>query len=89
MRGAGQLGAAGVKLAIPTTGNISTISHLALDKGSYAPTGTVYGQFTILKMGGAPQQQAIMVSHADFVGKYQLSARSLTAREDAMVPKLP
>ena len=30
-----------------------------------------------------------MVSHADFVGKYQLSARSLTAREDAMVPKLP
>ena len=89
IEGAGQLGAAGVKLAIPTTGNISTISHLALDKGSYAPTGTVYGQFTILKMGGAPQQQAIMVSHVDFVGKYQLSARSLTAREDAMVPKLP
>lgn len=89
IEGAGQLGAAGVKLAIPTTGNISTISHLALDKGSYAPTGTVYGQFTILKMDGAPQQQATMVSHADFVGKYQLSARSLTAREDAMVPKLP
>ena len=34
IEGAGQLGAAGVKLAIPTTGNISTISHLALDKGS-------------------------------------------------------
>lgn len=89
IEGAAQVGQAGVKLAVPTTGNIAAISPLALDKGSYAPTGTIYGEFTILKMGGTQRTQTQVYSHADFVGKYQLSPRSLTAREEAMVPKLP
>ena len=48
---ASQVGQAGVKLAVPTTGNIAAISPLALDKGSYAPTGATYGEFKILKVG--------------------------------------
>lgn len=86
---AAQVGQAGLKLALPTTGNIATISPLALDKGSYAPTGTIYGEFTILKMGGTQSVQTKVYSHTDFVGKFQLSQRNLTAREEAMVPKLP
>lgn len=86
---ASQVGQAGVKLAVPTTGNIAAISPLALDKGSYAPTGATYGEFKILKVGVSNVVSTPVVSHRDFVGKYALSQRQLTAREDAMVPKLP
>ena len=86
---ASQVGQAGVKLAVPTTGNIAAISPLALDKGSYAPTGATYGEFKILKVGVSNVVSTPIVSHRDFVGKYALSQRQLTAREDAMVPKLP
>ena len=86
---AAQVGQAGVKLAVPTTGNIASISPLALDKGSYAPTGATYGEFKILKVGVSNVVSTPVVSHRDFVGKYALSQRQLTAREDAMVPKLP
>lgn len=86
---AANVGKAGIKLSVPTTGNISTLSQLAIDNGSYAPTGAVYGEFTILHpMSGsvAPTQN---YSHEDFVGHYQLSQRTLTSRESAMVPTLP
>lgn len=83
------VGSASVKLAVPTTGNISTLSKLAIDNGNYAPNGTLYGEFTIIKMGGSPAQQAKVYSLKDFVGNYELSPRQLTVREDAMVPKLP
>lgn len=84
-----QVGQAGVKLAIPTTGNIAAISPLALDKGSYSPTGATYGEFGILKLGTSHVVSAPTVNLGDFVGKYMLEQRQLTAREEAMVPKLP
>ena len=39
------LGSSGVKLAVPTTGNITALSPLALNSGNYMPTGTLYGVF--------------------------------------------
>ena len=83
------VGKAGIKLAIPTTGNISNLSQLAINNGSYSPTGAVYGDFSILKVGSRSTPVATVVSHGDFVNKYQLTQRILTDRETAMVPKLP
>ena len=83
------VGKAGYKLAIPTTGNISNLSQLAINNGSYSPTGAVYGDFSILKVGSRSTPVAKAVSHGDFVNRYQLTQRILTDRETAMVPKLP
>lgn len=85
-----KVGQAGIKLALPTTGNVTLLAPLAISKGNYAPNGTLYGEFQILKMGGtSAQQQVVTCTKADFVGKFELSPRTLTAREQAMVPQLP
>ncbi len=83
------LGPAGIKLAIPTTGNISNLSKMAIDNGSYSPTNAVYGEFNIMKVGCYSAPVSKVVSLPDFVGQYQMSQRTLSARETAMVPKLP
>ena len=82
-------GKAGIKLMIPGTGNISNLSQMAIDNGSYTPTGAVYGNFTILKVGQKSAPAAKAIDLGDFVAKYSMSERTLTAREQAMVPKLP
>lgn len=84
-----QLGSDGVKISIPTTGNISVITQMAMDSGNYAPTGASYGEFTIMQMSGTPMAKASFFQKKDFVAKYALSNRTLTARELAMVPTLP
>ena len=84
-----QLGSDGVKISIPTTGNISVITQMAMDSGNYAPTGASYGEFTIMQMSGTPTAKASSFQKEDFVAKYALSNRILTARELAMVPTLP
>ena len=84
-----QLGSDGVKISIPTTGNISVITQMAMDSGNYAPTGATYGEFTIMQMSGTPTAKASSFQKEDFVAKYALSNRTLTARELAMVPTLP
>ena len=84
-----QLGSDGVKISIPTTGNISVITQMAMDSGNYAPTGASYGEFTIMQMSGTPTAKASSFQKEDFVAKYALSNRTLTAREQAMVPTLP
>ena len=83
------LGSDGVKISIPTTGNISAITQMSMDSGNYAPTGATYGEFTIMQMGGTPTARAASFNREDFVGKYTLSTRVLTDREKAMVPTLP
>lgn len=84
-----QLGSDGVKISIPTTGNISVITQMAMDSDNYAPTGASYGEFTIMQMSGTPTAKASSFQKEDFVAKYALSNRTLTARELAMVPTLP
>ena len=83
------LGSDGVKISIPTTGNISAITQMSMDSGNYAPTGATYGEFTIMQMSGTPTVRAASFKREDFVGKYALSMRTLTDREKAMVPTLP
>lgn len=83
------LGDAGVKTAIPTTGNIPTLTQMAMDNGNYAPTGTLYGQFTILQLGTHSTNPTAVYTHDSFLGKYPLSERTLTARERVMVPEMP
>ena len=60
-----------------------------MDSGNYAPTGASYGEFTIMQMSGTPTAKASSFQKEDFVAKYALSNRTLTARELAMVPTLP
>ena len=84
-----QLGTDGVKISIPTTGNISVITQMAMDSGNYAPTGASYGNFTIMQLSGNVTAKATSFQKEDFVGKYALSNRILTDREKAMVPTLP
>ena len=83
------LGSDGIKISIPTTGNISAITQMSMDSGNYAPTGATYGEFTIMQMSGTPTARAASFKREDFVGKYALSMRTLTDREKAMVPTLP
>ena len=83
------VGKAGIKLTIPGTGNISNLSQLAIDNGSYAPTGAIYGEFNILKVGQRSSAPQKTIEHSSFIGQYRMGQRTLTARENAMVPKLP
>lgn len=86
---AANCGSAGIKISIPTTGNISALSQLALDNGTYAPTGTLFGEFTTILGDGGSTAPTATLSVEDFAGKYPLTQRILTQREQAMVPKLP
>lgn len=72
-----QLGTDGVKISIPTTGNISVITQMAMDSGNYAPTGASYGNFTIMQLSGNVTAKATSFQKEDFVGKYALSNLSL------------
>ena len=83
------VGDAGIRVAIPATGNISPLSRLAIDNGTYAPTGTLYGEFKILPPGASVSGPVREYSLKSFAGQYTLSDRILTAREEAMVPQLP
>lgn len=83
------LGSAGVKVAIPATGNVSALNQISFDAGTYNPTATLYGEFQIFGMAGSGSSGPNAIAHQDFVGKYPLSQRILTQREEAMVPKLP
>lgn len=89
MENAASLKSVGVKVSVPTTGNITNLSQMAIDNGSYAPTSAVYGDFTVLKPGAGFTSAATVYSSTDLVGRYQLSQRTLTEREENMVPKLP
>ena len=83
------VGQAGIKVSIPASGNISNLSKLAIDNGSYAPTGAVYGDFSILKLGTRQAAPTKVYNPSDFIAQFKLTERTLSAREEAMVPKLP
>ena len=61
-----QLGSDGVKISIPTTGNISVITQMAMDSGNYAPTGASYGEFTIMQMSGTPTAKRVFLPEGGF-----------------------
>ncbi len=84
------LGRDGIPVSIPSTGNLAAITQPVLDNGSYSPTGVLFGEFVYIPMNGtvSPSSSTAMTAK-ELTGKYSLSSRLLSAREQAMVPQLP
>ncbi len=84
------LGSDGIKTNIPVTGNIAAITQMALDNGTYSPTGVLYGEFSLFpRSGNTSPLSTASITPKELAGRYSLSARTLSARESAMVPVLP
>lgn len=82
-------GAAGIRVSVPTSGNLQPFTPLALSQGTYNPTSTILGSFQIMEPGKVTGKKAKTVKAEEFEGKYRFSAAPLSAEEEAMVPKLP
>ena len=80
-------GKSGIPLDIPATGNIAPLTTLNLNKKAYSPSSVLYGTFEIFT--GAPASvPGTMVDKKDFIGKYPLSGRTFSVREQLMIPKM-
>lgn len=87
IEGADALSTAGIKLNLPTTGNIAPLTTMNLNKKAYSPSSVLFGKFEIFT--GAPATAGTTaVEHGDFVGKYTLSDRIFKAQEQLMIPTL-
>lgn len=79
---------AGIKLDIPTTGNITQLTALMLDEGIYAPNQLLYGNFAKfqLEMGGgtAPGKMA----NQGLEGAYKLSDKVYSEEEQKLIPMM-
>lgn len=83
------LGTDGIKLNIPTTGNIQSITPLTLSRGTYNPTSVLVGSFQIMEEGKMPVRKSVSVKAEDFEGQYAYSENPLSAEEELMVPHIP
>lgn len=81
------LGMAGIKVSIPTTGNIQQISPLNLNKGSYSPNSVLFGTFRTFKPG-TRTAAAISIDKEHFSGQYCFSDRTLSPKEQTLIPIL-
>lgn len=87
IEGSDLLPTAGIPVNIPKTGNLPLITPLNLTKKTYVPKSVLFGTFRILT--GTPASDAGMtVNRDDFVRQYALSERTLTPREELMVPRI-
>lgn len=80
-----------LKTTIDKSGNVMRISQVNLDSGSFRPDQVLAGEFTIFAQAAAITElkPEPVIPHRDFIGKYVLNpSRTLTAREQAMVPVL-
>jgi len=84
----GENSVAGVKVDIASTGNITPLSDMAIQCGTYNPDSIVYGNFSIFKVNKASKEYE-PVKVEDFVGMYRLSDRSFSDGERRLVPELP
>ena len=78
----------GIPINLPSTGNLQQISPMNLRNGTYTPGSTLFGTFQILKGGSSASGSLVIPNKNDFVGKYPLSSRILSAEESLMVPTL-
>lgn len=85
--------AAHLKFEVDISGNLMRVAKTQIDKGEYEPNKVFAGEFQIFstrRRTAAPIKSAKpIVEIADFVGKYPLSERKLSAAEQALVPVLP
>lgn len=79
----------GVKIDLPTNGVLSLIKPLNIQKGVYAPTEVLHGDFQVLRPGSGFKKAQAAISRDDFVGKFILTAsRRLSPEEEVSVPTL-
>lgn len=81
------LPSAGIPVNIPKTGNLPLITPLNLTKKTYVPKSVLYGTFRILT-GTAASTSGTTVNREDFVGQYALSERTLSTKEQLMIPRI-
>ena len=79
----------GVKLEYPPTGNVRQITDVARKKGTYSATDILLGEFKLIKAGIKTKTGRSTISAAEFSGKFKLSERVFSDREQALIPELP
>lgn len=81
-----------VKFTVEKSGNLMRISQTQLDAGNFIPKTVMHGEFSIFaqtERAKAVKPASAIVERNDFVGKYGLNKRTLTAMEHSLIPKLP
>jgi len=79
----------GKKINIPSTGNITPLTPLALSSGAYNPDTVIYGDFAMFEVDKSKDADYEPIKADDFVGKYKLSERVFDDYEKSLIPKLP
>lgn len=87
IEGADTMPTAGIKLNIPSTGNLPQLTAVNISRNAYSPSSVLYGTFRILT-GTAAHAAAVSVNRDDFIKHYSLSDRLLTPKEELMVPRI-
>jgi MoxR-like ATPase len=87
IEGADMFPTAGIKLNIPSTGNLPQLTAVNISRNAYSPSSVLYGTFRILT-GTAAHAATVSVNRDDFVKHYPLSDRVLTPKEELMVPRI-
>ena len=82
-------GAVGIRVSIAASGNIQPFTPLAISQGTYNPTSTILGEFTIMEPGRAAPKKGAAIKAEDFAAQYRFSAAPLTAAEESLIPRLP
>ena len=85
------LGAAGIKLDIPTTGNITQLTALMLEENAYSPNQLLHGEFQkfTLTTDSGCAFGTDTAAEINLAGAYKLSDRALTTKEQMLIPKIP
>ena len=63
-------GAAGIRVSIAASGNIQPFTPLAISQGTYNPTSTILGEFTIMEPGRAAPKKGAVIKAEDFAAQY-------------------
>lgn len=79
---------------LDAVGNLARVNTQALRQGTYEPDGVLIGGFEIFATktaaaGATGAKKGNDIDHKDFIGKYPLSKRVLTAKEQTVVPNIP
>lgn len=77
---------AGIKLSLPSTGNIPQLTALNLSKGAYSPNSVLYGTFQILTVVSGSITSSI--NKNDFINHFRFSERSFTPQEKLLIPSV-
>lgn len=84
------LSVGGIKAETPSNGVIPDLKPYNIQKGIYAPTNVIFGDFQVMSSGHSAKRTAASIAAPDFVDKYILSdSRTLTPEEECTVPQLP